>query len=143
MKTRDPKWLALVSVVLIGFTLGCSVTRSPAKPSDIAREYMYYLCEGEFKAAAKLTSAQMSERWFGRNDLEEFKTAVKEDIKEQGGVKTIEIRREYIVGEAAKVELVIIFNNGQVDTSFFELVKEGGGWKIADQGAWGKPLPSY
>jgi len=147
MKTRDSKRLALVSAVLIGFTQGGSVIRSPAKPSDIAKEYIYHLSKGEFEAAAKFISAQMSARWLGTKELDNAKTAykeaIKEAIKETGGVKTIEIMIEDIVGEAAKVALIYTYNNGQVDTDYFKLVKESGGWKIAHQGAWGKPLPIF
>lgn len=146
MKTRDSKWLALVSVVLTGLTLGCSVSRPPAKPSDIVKEYFHHLTEGEFEAAAKLISAQpaaqMSWRWLKEIDLE-AKTAIKEAGKEKGGVKTIETMTEDIVGESAKVALTTIYNNGQADTSFFRLVKENGMWKIEDEGAWGKPLPIF
>jgi hypothetical protein len=149
MKTRDSKWLTLVSVVLIGFTQGGSVIRPPAKPSDIAKEYIYHLFKGEFDAAAKLMSAQMfarmtaqmSPRWLESKELDNAKTTIKEALKDKGGMKTIETEIEVIVGEAAKVALITIFNNGQVDTGYFELVKESGGWKIASQGPWGKPPP--
>jgi Domain of unknown function (DUF4878) len=127
--TRDSKWFALVSIVLIGFAPACNVPPFSARPSSIAREHIYHIDKGELEAATKLMSA----RWLGENSIDKAKTSFFDNVvgtKERRGVKTIEVRKEDIIGEAAKVELIITFNDEGFEEGYFNMVKESGGWKI-------------
>lgn len=108
MKTKDSEWLAFVGAVLLGFTLGCNVRRNSSEPSDIALEYIRQIDRGKVEAVTKMMSAH----WLGESDITKAKTSFIDNVirmKEKRGLKAIEPMEQDIVGEVAKVRLLITF----------------------------------
>jgi len=52
------------------------------------------------------------------------------EIKEKGGIAEIQITKEDIVGDAAKVTAMIKYGNGTAETEVYDLVKQNGQWKL-------------
>ncbi len=64
---------------------------------------------------------------------DKFKAALAEqaeEIKQKGGIKSIEIKSEDITGETAVVEVLITYGDGSTKTSKDKLVKGEKGWLI-------------
>ncbi|MCD4679425.1 MAG: DUF4878 domain-containing protein, partial [Bacteroidales bacterium] len=57
----------------------------------------------------------------------------KEDIEEEGGIKSNEVIEENIneAGDRATVKVKVIFGNGEEDTLTYKFVMEDGKWKYS------------
>ncbi len=123
-------WLGLI--ILLNACNSCSTSGSVffSTPSEVIRKYLAHIEKGEVELAAR----QMSKGWLGGQSIDEAKDKFVENVglmKSCGGIQSIEITKEEILGETATVENTISYKNGRVEKAVYKLVKEGGHWKIA------------
>ena len=66
----------------------------------------------------------------GVSQMKDAIAIAKEVIKEKGGRKSLEIKREDIFGDNAEVDGVVKLGNGATLSETYFLIKEDGEWKI-------------
>lgn len=116
---EDRKWK-----VLEGETLGFS-----RSPSSVVKDFVLQVEKGNIDAAVNLFSSKMP-----NDQKEKLKTllpAATQELKKKGGVKSVEIEKEDVKGDAAEVKYKIVYGNGTEDKNQNgQLVKENGEWKL-------------
>lgn len=98
-------------------------------PSSAARNFYRAVEKGDTDAAISLISPQV----VGMIGVNKIKSGLQEQglkMKEKGGISKIETKDETIVGEAAKLTVVLTFGNGTVETENLKLKKFEGKWTI-------------
>jgi hypothetical protein len=80
------------------------------------------------KAMGFFSSGFMSRQGIG--PLKEDLSNVSVELKEHGGIKSIKVLKEDIVGEVAEITVEIARGNGNLTTVRYKLIREQGAWKI-------------
>lgn len=66
------------------------------------------------------------------------------ELKEHGGIKSIKVLKEDVVGDVAEVTVEITRGNGNISSVYYKLIKEQGVWKVdgvsSDSGQADEPL---
>jgi hypothetical protein len=57
-------------------------------------------------------------------------TNVALELKQHGGIKSIRVLKENVVGDVAEVTIEVTRGNGLVATANYKLIKEKGEWKV-------------
>ena len=113
-------WL-LGMLLLCLSIVGCSSSNSP---SGVVKDFYKYTADGKTNEAVALVTGK------GQGLVAAFLPALTEDIKEKGGIKSIDIIKEEISGDTATVTLVLKFGNGSTKEDSSELIKQDGKWKM-------------
>lgn len=98
-------------------------------PSGVIKDFYQYIENGKINDAFDLISEegkQLLSLGGGANFLARFT----ENMKKQGGIKSIEIINEQIHGDRATVQHIMKFGNGATDKNTEQLIKQHGKWKI-------------
>lgn len=113
----------LQCVILVG---GC---RSAMTPSTTVESLCRTVEGGDIdKAEGYFSAGLISKR--GASGLRTDITNVALELKEHGGIKSIKVLRENIVGNVAEVMIEVTRGNGFVATANYKLIKENGEWKV-------------
>jgi hypothetical protein len=80
------------------------------------------------KAEGYFSAGLISKR--GASGLRTDITNVALELKEHGGIKSIKVIKENIVGNVAEVLIEVTRGNGFVATANYKLIKENGEWKV-------------
>lgn len=130
--------LALLELLSIGS--GCSMS---AKPSDRINTLCRTLERGEVDRAAGFFSSGLVNK-LGIEALKEDLSRTTAELKEHGGIKSIKVLKEDVVGDLAEVTVEVTRGNGNVTIVHYKLIKEQGVWKVdgvtADSGQGIEPL---
>jgi len=130
--------LALLELLIIN--PGCSLS---AKPSTKVETLCRTVESGEVDRAATFFSSGLINK-LGIAALKEDLSRSAVEIKEHGGIKSIKVLKEDVVGDVAEVSVEITRRNGNVTTVHYKLIKEQGVWKVdgvsADSGQANEPL---
>lgn len=125
--------LSLVIASFLFFTTSCG-TSSSSSPSDLAQKMLKFSEKGDVDGFIAVLATDGKEI----TDEEKAKlTAMllkgKEDIEEEGGIKSNEVIEENIneAGDRATVKVKVIFGNGEEDTLTYKFVMEDGKWKYS------------
>lgn len=117
--------LTTAAVVLLA-VVACTVSPSPSKTVDS-------LCRtverGDVeKAATFFSSGLVSKRGIGplKTDL----TNTSFELKDHGGIKSIKVLKEDVVGDVAEVTIEITRGNGDIASVHYKLIREQGDWKV-------------
>lgn len=105
-------------------------------PSATVKNYIGYMEKGDADSAMKLWSNKMTSEV---QNSQEFKDKMKaagteaaKEIKNKGGIKSVNIKDEKINGDNADVKFTVTYGNGTEEKEeTAKLVKENGEWKIA------------
>jgi hypothetical protein len=98
-------------------------------PSAAVKNFYRAVEKGDTDAAIALVSPEV----VGIIGVNKIKAGLQEQglkIKQKGGISSIELKDEAIVGEVAKITAVLTFGDGTSDTENLKLKKMNGEWKI-------------
>lgn len=132
--------LVLALLELLSINPGCSLS---GKPSNSVETLCRTLESGEVDRAATFFSSGLINR-LGIEALKEDLSRTTLELKEHGGIKSIKVLKEDVVGDVAEVTVEITRGNGNVSPVHYKLIKEQGVWKVdgvsADSGQAIEPL---
>jgi len=119
--------IAIIGLLL--FTTSCG----SSSPSDVVISYMNDYQNGDYDDVIDALASNGEE--ISEEDTAKLKSMLAvghAEIEEKGGIKSMEVIEESINDDAteAKVNLKIIYENGDEDTETTKLVKQDGAWKI-------------
>jgi hypothetical protein len=137
---RSRVLLVLALLELLGINPGCSLSPKPSKSVET-------LCRtvesGEVDRAATFFSSGLINK-LGIDALKENLSQASVELKEHGGIKSIKVLKEDVIGDVAEVTIEITRGNGNISPVRYKLIKEQGVWKIdgvtADSGQANEPL---
>ncbi len=109
-----------------------------AKPGDTVKAFAKAMEANDPKTVGELVP-QLKEL-AGEEKIKEMVKEASEEIKAEGGIKSITIDKEEIDGDKAKVTATLESGTGEKDTSDFDLRKQDGKWVIY-MDLEGKPVP--
>jgi hypothetical protein len=118
-------------LALLGLLSICAGCNFSQKPSGTVESLLRADERGDIEQALTFFSGRMiNKRGIGplRADL----SSTTAELKEHGGVKSIKVLNEEVVGEAAEVTVEITRGNGDTAAVRYKLIKEQGAWKIDD-----------
>ncbi len=130
------KLTVLFSLVIAGFvffTTSCG-TSSSSSPSDISKNILKNVEKGNFDAIIDVLATNGKELTVEeKNKLGAMFQLAQNKIKKNGGIKSVEIIKEEInkTNDKAKVDLKVIYGNGEEDSSAYNFVMENGKWKYS------------
>ncbi|HYM00993.1 MAG TPA: DUF4878 domain-containing protein [Blastocatellia bacterium] len=110
------------------FILNCGGSR----PSDTVKKYFESADKGDLDGTMKLVSAR---RTAASSDLTIAKGEIMVligTLRDEGGVKSLEIAKEKVDGDSAQVDVKLYVNKGPTEDLSYRLVKEAGAWKMED-----------
>lgn len=118
--------LTMALVGLITSTVGCNLSASPSK----AVETLWRAVErGEVEKAETFFSSGFISRQ-GIGSLKSALTNTSLQLKNAGGIKSIKVLKEDVVGDVAEVTVEVTGGDGNGSTIHYKLIKEQGTWKV-------------
>jgi len=112
--------LVLALLELLSINPGCNLS---AKPSKSVETLCRTLERGEVDRAATFFSSGLINK-LGIEVLKENLSSTTAELKEHGGIKSIKVLKEEIVGEVAEVTIEITRGNGNITPVRYKLIKE-------------------
>src|SRR6266404_1125730 len=123
---RSSFFLTIALIGLLNVGNGCNLSVGPSRTVET---FIRTVERGEVdRAATFFSSGFINNRGIG--PLKEDLSRVASDVKEHGGIKSIKILKEDLVGQVAEVSVEITRGNGYVAVVRYKLIKEQGAWKI-------------
>ena len=126
--TNASRILLVLFVLAALAVVGCG---APG-PADTVAHFYRHVEAGEVDAAADLFSEQIT----ALITREKLKTALAEqtrEMKDKGGIASIEILSEEITGEVADVRIRVEYGNGETEEQDIHLTEIDGAWKLAPE----------
>ena len=111
----------LGALLLCLIFVGCSSSNSP---SGVIKDFWKYSADGKMNEAVALVTGE------GQGLMTAFFSMLTADIKEKGGIKAIDIKKEEINGDTATVTYVVKYGNGSTKEDTDKLIKQDGKWKL-------------
>ena len=123
--------LSLIIASFVLLTTSCG-TSSSSSPADISKSILKNTEKGNSDAVIAVFSTNGKE--LSEEDEAKLTAMIlmgQEEIKKKDGLKSVEVIEEKIneAGDGAKVDLKIVYGNGEEDTSTYKFVMEDGKWK--------------
>ncbi|MDX6443130.1 MAG: hypothetical protein QOH71_204 [Blastocatellia bacterium] len=132
--------LGLILLALLSMNTGCSFS---AKPSKSVETLCRAVESGEVDRAATYFSSGFISK-LGIEVLKENLSRSALELKEHGGIKSIKVLKEEVVGDVAEVTIEITRGNGNITPVHYKLIKDQGAWKVdgvsVDSGQANEPL---
>jgi hypothetical protein len=132
--------LGLTLLALLSMNTGCSFS---AKPSKSVETLCRAVESGEVDRAATYFSSGFISK-LGIEVLKENLSRSALELKEHGGIKSIKVLKEEVVGDVAEVTIEITRGNGNITPVHYKLIKDQGAWKVdgvsVDSGQANEPL---
>lgn len=98
-------------------------------PRSAVKAFYDAVEEGRVEDALKMVSSQVTSS-IGIDKTRAALQSATREIHDKGGLKSLDIVKEDVVGEVAEVEVRIHYGNGTEETEKVKVVKENGEWKI-------------
>lgn len=118
--------LGLALLALLSMSAGCNFSGAPSKKVE---DFCRTVERGEIERAMVFFSSGFTSRQ-GIGPLREDLSNVSVELKEHGGIKTIKVLKEDIVGDVAEITVEIARGNGNLTKVRYKLIREQGSWKI-------------
>jgi len=132
--------LGLALLVLLSMKTGCSFS---AKPSKSVETLCRAVESGEVDRAATFFSSGFISK-LGIEALKENLSRATAELKEHGGIRSIKVLKEEVVGDVAEVTIEITRGDSNTSSVRYKLIKDQGAWKVdgvsADSGQANEPL---
>ena len=132
--------LVLTLLELLTMNAACNLSANPSKSVE---KFCRTVESGDIDHAASYCSSGLINR-LGIAPLKEDLSRTTVELKEHGGIKSIRVLKEDVVGDVAEVSVEMTRGNGNVTTVRYKLIKEQGAWKVdavsADSGQADEPL---
>ncbi len=129
---KRPRFLIALSV--IGIVVAINACNLSSKPSKLVEDLIRTLDRGESEKALTFFSSRLISRR-GIGPLKEDLKNTTAELKDHGGIESIQILSEDQAGDLAEVLVEITRGNGVVTKARYKFVKEAGAWKIDDVSA--------
>ncbi len=120
--------MSVVFIFMFAIISGCGSAGSG--PGTTVEKYYQAVESGKSDAALKLFSSKELEDEDTKKKLLALIAMGTEEIKTKDGIKSIEIEKEEIDGDSAKVTAKVTYGNGKTDSQKVKLIKEDGKWKL-------------
>jgi hypothetical protein len=137
---RSRVLLVLALLELLTINHGCSLS---AKPSKSVETLCRAVESGDVDRAASFFSGGFINK-LGIGALKESLSRATAELKEHGGIKSIKVLKEEMVGDVAEVTIEITRGDSNTSLVHYKLIKEQGAWKVdgvsADSGQTNEPL---
>jgi Domain of unknown function (DUF4878) len=101
------------------------------KPSKTVDAFLRGVESGDIDRAATLFSSG----FISQRGVEMLKSDLRDvslELKEHGGIKSIKLLKEDVIGDVAEVTVEVRRGNGYIVTVHYKLVKENRSWRIDD-----------
>ena len=124
MNVRFVFTMALVG--LMTGSVGCNLSASPSKTVEA-------LCRAVERGDAEKAGTFFSSGFISRLGIGPLKTDLTNaslQLKNHGGIKSIKVLKEDVVGDVAEVTVEVTGGNGNVVRVGYKLIREQGAWKI-------------
>ncbi len=120
------RFILTAAAVVLLTVVCCSSSQSPS--TTVERLCRTVELGDVEKAAAFFSNGLISKRGVGplKTDLRDTSL----ELKEHGGIKSIKVLKEDVVGDVAEVVVEITRGNGDVATVHYKLIREQGDWKV-------------
>jgi hypothetical protein len=132
--------LALALLELLSVNPGCSLS---AKPSKSVETLCRAVESGEVDRAASFFSSGFINK-LRIGVLKENISRSTVELKEHGGIKSIKVLKEEVIGDVAEVTIEITTGDSNSSLVHYKLIKDQGAWKVdgvsADSGQANEPL---
>jgi len=118
--------VAVAAVTTLASGVSCGFRK---KPSTVVENLVRIVERGEIDQAA----AYMSQGFVSRQDIDTIKESFRATalwIKRSGGIKSLEVLKEDMVGDVAEVTIKITRAGGDSSVVHYRLIWENGDWKI-------------
>jgi hypothetical protein len=116
----------VVCLGLVSWSAGCNFS---GKPSKTVESLLRAVERGEIERGLNFFSTGLISRQ-GIESLKQGLSQASLELKEHGGIQSIKVLKENVVGEVAEVSVEITRGNGYVATAHYKLIKEKDTWKI-------------
>lgn len=119
----------LIAVAISSVITAPSACSFSHKPSRVVEDLVRAVERGDIEKAMTFFSSS----FVSRQGIEQVKQGLSQaslQLKEHGGVKSLNIVKENVAGEVAEVTLAVTRGNGGSATVLYRLTKEQGTWKI-------------
>lgn len=123
--------IALALAVFALILSGCGIFQPG--PARTVESFYRSVEKGELEQAGRLLSSQFTQG-IPTNKLQQVFAQQTRQIRDKGGITSIKVEQEEIIGETATVVVLITMGNGETQTQRHTLIKEGGVWKLDFQG---------
>lgn len=122
---RSMSWLVgvIAAVFVVG---GCGLFETPA---GVAKRFMASVEDGEIDDALDCLSPRFV-TGASRDKLRQVLSEQALELKRKGGIKSMKITKEDVVGTVGDIVMTITYGDGSSSTENFKLAKEDGRWKI-------------
>jgi len=114
------------AIALIITGVGCTST---ARPSKTVEAFCRAVERGDVERAATLFSSG----FISMRGIERLKSDLRDvsiELKDHGGIKSIKILKEDVIGDVAEVTIEVTRGNGYVVPVHYKLIKEQRWWRI-------------
>lgn len=118
----------VLTIALVGLmtSAGCNLSASPSKTVEA-------LCRAVERGDVEKAETAFSSGFISRLGIGPLKTDLTNaslQLKNDGGIKSIKVLKEDVVGDVAEVTIEVTRVNGNGATVNYKLIKEQGAWKI-------------
>ena len=118
-----------VVLFLVAGVLAASACRFIEGPAATVKRFQTAIDRGDVDAAIECLSTKFVQQL----GVEKIRAGLQEaamKLKRKGGVKSLRVDREDVVGDIAEVVTTVTTGNGETDSDTFKLARENGAWKI-------------
>jgi hypothetical protein len=137
---RSRVLLVLALLELLTINPGCGLS---VKPSKSVETLCRAVESGDVDRAASFFSSGFINK-LGIGALKESLSRATAELKEHGGIKSIKVLKEEVVGDVAEVTIEITRGDSIASLVHYKLIKDQGAWKVdgvsADSGQANEPL---
>lgn len=127
MRVRSDSSRSLVLVAFVAVAVAaCGLFDSPV---GIAKRFMSSVEDGEIDDAIDCLSPRFV-NGFDRDKLRKILSEQALELKRKGGIKSMKVTREDVVGTVAEIAMTITYGDGSTSSETFKLAKEDGRWKL-------------
>ena len=115
------------NIVLISlFIIACG--GSPSTPEDSAKKFLSLVEQGD-NSALDLMAPELTQM-LGKEKLEKAIEEKSKEIKEKGGIKSIDFADKKIEDNEATMSVTTNFQNGKSETEKMKMINKDGKWLI-------------
>lgn len=124
--------MSFVAIAALFFMFSCG-GGSGSSPADVTKDILKKIEKADYDGAIKLIAME------GKELDEESKAKLtgllamgNSEVAKKEGISSLEVVSEEIDDDngTAKVELKIVYGNGEEDNENYKLIKEDGSWKL-------------
>lgn len=126
MRRSSNNYVSVVSLVISLLLGACGMVDTPV---GVSKQFLSSIDKGKVDAAIDCLSPRMVNQ-FGVEKLRSGFSEQALQVKRKGGIDSMKVTREDVVGDVAEIQIQVTYGDGSTDTEDFKLAKENGDWKI-------------